>query len=183
MQIIKTITLVFMSMVWLSTMNLAEASNAPAKKHHKQRRCVEKMGKSCPITMPKKSDGVVPAMPSKEVPTSDNHTKADAAAIVTSVDKKPDVRVDAVLSDADARKLATKSGCFTCHAVEKKVVGPAWKDVAAKYRGDASIEAKLIAKVSKGGSGVWGSVAMPANAPRVSDADIKALVKFVLALK
>ncbi len=62
-------------------------------------------------------------------------------------------------------------------------MGPSWKDVAAKYRGDAGAEAKLIAKVAKGGGGVWGSAPMPANSPRVSDADIKALVRFALSLK
>ncbi|MBI5436149.1 MAG: c-type cytochrome [Nitrosomonadales bacterium] len=88
-----------------------------------------------------------------------------------------------VLSEAEGRALAQKSNCFACHSIEKKVVGPAWKDVAAKYRGDASAEDKLIAKVSKGSSGVWGSVPMPANSPAVKDADIKALVKFTLSLK
>jgi cytochrome c len=83
----------------------------------------------------------------------------------------------------DATPLAQKSGCFACHSIDKKVMGPAWKDVAAKYRGDASAEAKLVTKVSKGGSGVWGTMAMPAQAPKVQEADIKTLVKFVLSLK
>ena len=90
---------------------------------------------------------------------------------------------NAALSDADGRKLAQQSGCFTCHAIEKKVVGPAWKDVAGKYRRDKGAEARLIAKVKKGGSGIWGSAHMPAYSPRVSDADIKSLVRFVLSLK
>lgn len=90
---------------------------------------------------------------------------------------------DPVLSEAEGRALAQKSNCLACHSIEKKVVGPALKDVAAKYRGDASAEDRLIAKVSKGSSGVWGSVPMPANSPAVKDADIKALVKFVLSLK
>ena len=91
--------------------------------------------------------------------------------------------VEPVLSEAEGRALAQKSNCFACHSIEKKMVGPSWKDVAAKYRGDASAEDKLIAKVSKGSSGVWGSVPMPANSPAVKDADIKALVKFALSLK
>jgi len=77
--------------------------------------------------------------------------------------------------------LAQKSGCMMCHAVDKKVMGPSYKDVAAKYKGQADAEAKLIAKVSKGGSGTWGAIPMPANSPKVSDADIKTLVKWVLA--
>lgn len=79
-------------------------------------------------------------------------------------------------------QLAQKSGCFTCHSVDKKVIGPPYKEVAAKYKGDASAEAKLIDKVKKGGSGVWGSMAMPPNSPLVSDADIKTLVHWVLSL-
>jgi cytochrome c len=81
-----------------------------------------------------------------------------------------------------ALALAKKSGCLACHAVDRKVVGPAWKDVAAKYKGQAGVEAKLIEKVKKGGAGVWGQTPMPANSPRVSDANIKTLVEFVLSL-
>ena len=78
--------------------------------------------------------------------------------------------------------LAKKHNCFACHAVDKKVVGPAYKDVANKYRGDKSAEAKLIEKVKKGGSGVWGPIPMPPNT-QVSDADIKKMVELILALK
>lgn len=96
---------------------------------------------------------------------------------------KPVSKPGAGLSDADGRALAQKSGCFTCHLIEKKLVGPAWNDVAAKYRGQKDAEAKLEAKVAKGGSGVWGAVPMPPNAPRVNENDIKALVHFILSLK
>ncbi|NOY62482.1 MAG: c-type cytochrome [Gammaproteobacteria bacterium] len=82
--------------------------------------------------------------------------------------------------------LAKKSGCLACHSVEAKVVGPAWKDVAAKYKGDDGAKAALIAKVKAGGKGNWtdvtGGVPMPPYSPRVSDADIETLVDFVLAL-
>lgn len=78
--------------------------------------------------------------------------------------------------------LAKKNNCFACHAVDKKVVGPSYKDVANKYRGDKSAEAKLVDKVKKGGSGVWGQVPMPPN-PTVPDADVKALVQWILSLK
>jgi len=77
--------------------------------------------------------------------------------------------------------LAQKSGCLACHAVDKKVVGPAYKEVAEKYRGDKNAENNLVQKVLKGGSGVWGQVPMPPNA--VSDADAHALVKWILSLK
>lgn len=79
-------------------------------------------------------------------------------------------------------ELAKKNACTACHAVDKKVVGPAFKEVAAKYRNDKGAEAKLVDKVKKGGVGVWGQVPMPPNAA-VSDADVKTLVKWVLSLK
>ena len=79
-------------------------------------------------------------------------------------------------------ELAKKSQCFACHAIDKKLVGPAYKDVANKYRGDATAPAKLFDKVKNGGSGVWGPVPMPPNAT-VKDEDIKTLVKWVLSMK
>jgi cytochrome c len=78
--------------------------------------------------------------------------------------------------------LAKKYACTACHAIDKKLVGPAYKDVAAKYKGDAKAEAKLAEKVKKGGSGVWGPVPMPPN-PNVPDADVAKLVKWVLSVK
>ena len=78
--------------------------------------------------------------------------------------------------------LAQKSGCLACHSVDKKVLGPAFKDVGAKYKGDKSAEAKLVAKVKAGGSGVWGPMPMPANSPQVKDEDIKSIVQWILSL-
>jgi cytochrome c len=78
--------------------------------------------------------------------------------------------------------LAKKNACTACHSVDKKIVGPAFKEVAAKYRNDKTAEAKLVEKVKKGGVGVWGQVPMPPNSA-VSDADVKTLVKWVLSLK
>lgn len=83
---------------------------------------------------------------------------------------------------ADAQALAQKSGCLACHGVDKAVLGPAYKDVAAKYKGDKGAEAKLVEKVKKGGAGVWGNVPMPANSPQVKDEDIKTIVKWILTL-
>jgi cytochrome c len=88
----------------------------------------------------------------------------------------------AALPAAANEELAKKQGCFACHALDKKLVGPAYKDVAAKYRGDKAAEAKLFDKVKKGGTGVWGTVPMPPNG-HVPDADIKTLVKWILSLK
>jgi cytochrome c len=88
----------------------------------------------------------------------------------------------AALDNKAAEALMTKDGCGACHAVDKKIVGPAYQDVAAKYKGDASAAAKLADKVKKGGVGVWGQIPMPPNA-QVSDADIKNLVDWILTLK
>ena len=80
-----------------------------------------------------------------------------------------------------AEALMTKDGCVACHAVDKKVIGPAYKDVAAKYKSDKEAAAKLFTKVKNGGQGVWGPVPMPPNA-QVPDADIKTLVAWILTL-
>lgn len=81
-----------------------------------------------------------------------------------------------------SEELAKKHACTACHALDKKLVGPGYKDVAAKYRGDAKAQAKLEEKVKKGGVGVWGQVPMPPNAG-VPDADVSAMVKWILGLK
>ena len=76
--------------------------------------------------------------------------------------------------------LAKKYNCLACHAIDKKLVGPAYKDIAKKY--SAADAAKLVEKVKKGGSGVWGPVPMPPN-PAVPDADLKKLVDWILKMK
>lgn len=82
-------------------------------------------------------------------------------------------------ASADALALATKSGCMACHQVETKVVGPAYKDVAAKYKGQEGAVDMLSAKVKAGGAGVWGPVPMPPNVA-VSEADIKTIVTWIM---
>lgn len=77
--------------------------------------------------------------------------------------------------------LAKGKGCMACHAVDKKLVGPSYKDVAAKYKGDAKAVATLAAKVKAGGKGVWGAVPMPPN--NVTEDEAKKLVTWVLAQK
>ncbi|HYC47091.1 MAG TPA: c-type cytochrome [Burkholderiales bacterium] len=79
-------------------------------------------------------------------------------------------------------KLAQASGCNTCHAPDKKVIGPAYKEIAQKYRGNKGAEAALVKKVKAGGKGVWGEVPMPPNA-HVKDEDIKTLVNWILTTK
>ena len=78
--------------------------------------------------------------------------------------------------------LATAKNCMACHAIDKKLVGPAYKDVAAKYAGQKDAVDKLAAKIMKGGSGVWGPVPMPANT-QVNEAEAKKLAAWVLTLK
>lgn len=78
--------------------------------------------------------------------------------------------------------LATSKNCMACHAVDKKLVGPAYKDVATKYAGQKDAVDKLAAKIIKGGSGVWGPVPMPANA-QVAEADAKKLAAWVMTQK
>jgi len=99
--------------------------------------------------------------------------KLIAAAVVTA----------AALVSAPAMAnldLAKKSNCMSCHTVDKKLVGPSYKDVAAKYAGKADAVKTLSAKVKAGGKGNWGEVPMPPNA-NVKDADIETLVKWILA--
>ncbi|MEX2240425.1 MAG: c-type cytochrome [Burkholderiales bacterium] len=77
--------------------------------------------------------------------------------------------------------LAKKYNCLACHQLDKKVVGPAYKDIAKKYKGQSGAPALLAEKVKKGGSGVWGPVPMPPN-PTVPDADVKKLVDWILKM-
>jgi cytochrome c len=81
-----------------------------------------------------------------------------------------------------SEQLAKEKNCLACHAVDNKMVGPGYKEVAAKYKGDKSAEAKLATKIQKGGGGVWGQIPMPAN-PQVSEAEAKKLAAWVLSLK
>jgi cytochrome c len=89
----------------------------------------------------------------------------------------------AVLAHAapDGQAIAAKNNCLACHAIDHKIVGPAYKDVAAKYRGDAGAAARLAAKVRAGGVGVWGTIPMPAQ--QISEADVKVVVSWVLSQK
>ena len=92
-------------------------------------------------------------------------------------------QANAALDLAAGSELAKKSGCFACHNIEQKRVGPAWNDVSTKYKGDAGAKANLVKWVHEGGTGRWNLGKMPAYSPRVSDADIDQLVDFILSLK
>lgn len=82
---------------------------------------------------------------------------------------------------ATGAELAQKNGCLACHSMDKKVLGPAFKDVSKKYKGNADAVTMLSKKIKDGSTGVWGAIPMPPNGPKVSDADIKVLAEWVLA--
>ncbi len=88
----------------------------------------------------------------------------------------------AALDRVAAEALMKKDGCAACHAVDNKIIGPSYQDVAAKYRPDKDAVAKLSKKVKDGGVGVWGPIPMPPNA-NIPDADIKELVTWIMTLK
>ena len=79
-------------------------------------------------------------------------------------------------------ELAQKKNCMACHAIGQKMIGPAYKDVAARYAGQPEATARLAQKVMKGGTGVWGTAVMPSN-PQVNEAEAKQLVQWILSLK
>jgi cytochrome c len=81
-----------------------------------------------------------------------------------------------------AAQFARDTGCFACHSFDKKFLGPSWKDVAAIYNGDNEAEAKLMNKIAKGGSGVWGNVDMPGY-PDMSEENRRILARYILSLK
>jgi cytochrome c len=113
------------------------------------------------------------------VPTTNWESGGNASA-------NPPAAAAAAAAPAAPKKVAPEEvpatyGCIACHAVDHKVVGPAFKDVAAKYRGQ-DVEAQLVEKVRSGGSGVWGDVPMIPNTA-VPDEDLHAVVKWILALK
>lgn len=81
-----------------------------------------------------------------------------------------------------SEELAKKSGCLACHAIDKKMVGPSYRDIAAKYQGDAGAEARLMEKLKNGGGGIWGEAFMPPTSS-VPAGDLRILVKWILSMK
>jgi len=130
-----------------------------------------------------------PAAPAAGAATVAAATPAPAAAPAAAPPAASAANATAAAAGAVApldlktgQAMMQKDGCAACHAVDKKVLGPAYEDVAAKYRGDAGALARLTQKVKSGGTGVWGQIPMPPNT-QVSDADIKLLVSWILSLK
>lgn len=130
------------------------------------------------------------AVPPTEEPVKAEIQESDATPTQPQKETTEQAEVTPSITVEETNKggleLAKSSGCLACHAVDKKVVGPAWNDVAKRYAGDINAKAKLIEKVAKGGRGNWtevvGNMAMPPYSPRVSADNIEALVEFILAL-
>jgi cytochrome c len=110
-----------------------------------------------------------------------DNTRARTLAICGAALAWLGVSSEAGAATPDATPLLTKYNCQACHTVDKKLVGPSYKEVAAKYAGDSAAPTKLAAKIKNGGSGVWGQIPMPPNA--VPDADLNTLVTWILAQK
>ena len=135
---------------------------------------------------PKQSvmEGQVSAQVS-EVPSSTAVTPSLRVPPETKKSETP--QSGSALNHDEGLALAGKSGCLACHQIDTKLVGPAWRDVSKRYKGDSGAKARLVEKVKMGGKGNWtqvtGGIPMPPNSPRVSDENIKKLVTFVLSLE
>lgn len=153
---------------------VADKKPVVSKKHKKD--CVEHQGKPCHLHA--HAAGAVVT----DQPVSGVAAAPLATALVATVTVLPPV---SPVSSAEGVALARSSGCLTCHSLTGTtggVFGPNWNKVADHYRNDANAEAFLVNKIARGGSGVWGKNAMPPNSPRVNEADIHTLAKFVLNL-
>ena len=127
-----------------------------------------------PLTTPEPSS-VAPA--ASEAPPAATESAVPAAAAPA-----PAAAQGAALSMEDGKALAKKSGCFACHNVDRKIIGPAWNDVGAKYKGDPAAHEMIAKWIHTGGTGRWGTAVMPPYSPRVTDADIEKLADFILSL-
>lgn len=138
---------------------------------------VEGQAKPAPAPVPA-AETAAAAEPAAAAPAGEATATASASESTPSVAGTPAAEPSA---GGDQLALATTSGCMACHQIEVKVVGPAYKDVAAKYKGDAGALEMLVAKVKAGGSGTWGPVPMPPNV-NVSEENVRAIVTWVLSL-
>lgn len=171
--------------------DVAPAAAKPVAKHkvHKHP-CVEQEGKPCHLKNHAGEAASKEVKPAEQAPLE--RIKSAVPAVVVPVAALPAVYSEAAsavpsVPAAETVALARSSGCLACHSIEGVpgggAFGPKWHDVAKRYRGDANAEAFLVNKIARGGSGVWGRNAMPANSPRVNDANIRILARFVLNLQ
>jgi len=140
-----------------------------------------------------------PAAPAAEAPAPaaepapvapEPHSAAPAASEPSPAETPPAATESAApaaaqgtaLSMEDGKALAKKSGCFACHNIERKIIGPAWNDVGTKYKGDPAAHATITKWIHTGGTGRWGTAVMPPYSPRVTDEDIEKLADFILSL-
>jgi cytochrome c5 len=124
----------------------------------------------------------VPTPSSSAAPTAATASAAGVPPAAATATPSATAKASGPLNLAAGQALMQKAGCGGCHALDKQIFGPAYQDVAAKYKGDAGALAKLTQKVKAGGAGVWGPNSMPPN-PQVADGDIRALVSWILTLK
>ena len=149
-------------------------STKPVKVEQPMQAPVEGMAAGEPAMVAETAKASVPAKIEKQVVKE-----------VQAVIKKPVAVKSGTLSHEGGLALAGKSGCLICHKIEAKLIGPAWSDVAKRYKGDADAKTKLRASVKLGSKGKWaevGGMPMPANSPRVSDENVDKLVSFILSL-
>lgn len=142
-------------------------------------------------------DGAMTAKPVEEAPAAPAMAPAPVAKPAEAPAAKPVAKAEApaakpaaptgkvaTLTQDEALALAGKGNCLACHKIDSKVVGPAWKDVAAKYKGDAKAASKIAANIKAGGSFGWKfGVMPPRGGSKLSDADVESLAKFIASLK
>lgn len=129
---------------------------------------------------PAPSASETPVAEPAESTTTEAESEPEAPAVAETAPADPVEASPSAPAAEDSLALATNNGCMACHQVDVKLVGPAYKEVAAKYRDDPAALDMLVAKVKAGGTGAWGQIPMPPNA-HVSDADIKTIVTWVLS--
>ena len=147
-------------------------------------------GKDESTTVTPMEQGAAPATPAPAAPVTMTTPAPAPEATPAPTPPVPEVvaapaetaAAGAALNMAAGTALGKQSGCFACHHIEQKRVGPAWNEVGKKYKGDAGARDSLIKWVHSGGTGRWQMGVMPAYSPRVSDADIEKLVDFMLSL-
>lgn len=128
--------------------------------------------------------GCQPGTPAQQViaPAAATPAPATTAVQPPTAHQAATQAANTVVSMEEGTQLAKKIGCFACHSIEKKLLGPSWKNVAARFNGNPDAEVYLMDKFLNGGSGAWGNIAMPGY-PHVSEADRRTLARWVLSLK